>query len=141
MNRTKRTLLNTVCSLAMALTVTASAHAQSSPLSANIPFNFKLGDATFRSGKYTIQTMLNSTALLIRSVDDPKASAISLANQAPSPAKPRSSRLVFKTYGDQYFLSTVEWSGGPYREVPRSKVEIELAKRTREPKRLEVAIK
>jgi hypothetical protein len=140
MNRSKRTLLNSFCSLAIALAVAASAYAQSAPLSANIPFNFKVGDTTFNSGKYTIETLSNGTALVIRS-DDRKASAITLANQASGPANQRSSRLVFKSYGDQYFLSTVEWSGGPYREVPPSKTEIELAKRAPEPKRLEVAVK
>jgi hypothetical protein len=140
MNRTKRTLLNSFCSLAIALTVAASAHAQSAPLSANIPFNFKVGDTTFNSGKYTIEAMSNGNALVIRS-DDRKAAAITLANQAAGPATQRSSRLVFRTYGNLYFLSTVEWSGGPYREVPPSKTEIELAKRAPEPKRLEVAIK
>jgi hypothetical protein len=141
MNRTKRTFLNTFCSLAMALAVTASAHAQSSPLSANIPFNFKVGDTSFRSGRYTIET-LNGVALVIRSLEDRKAVAITIANAAPSPVNQRSSRLVFKTYGsDQYFLSTVEWSGGPYRQLTPSKTEIELAKRIPEPKRLEVAVK
>jgi hypothetical protein len=140
MNRTKRTFLNSFCSLAIALTVAASVHAQNAPLSANIPFNFKVGDITFSSGMYTIDTIQNGGALVIRSYDR-KTGAITLANQASGPAAQRSSRLVFRTYGNQYFLSKVEWSGGPYREVSPSKTEIELAKRAPEPKRLEVAIK
>jgi hypothetical protein len=141
MNRTPRKFLKIFCSLAMALAVAASAHAQSAPLSANIPFNFKVGDTSFSSGTYTIQT-LNDSALLIRSADNRNASAITLANAASAPYPQRSSRLVFKTYGrDQFFLSTVEWSGGPYREIPPSKTEIELAKKVLEPKKLEVAIK
>jgi hypothetical protein len=138
MNRTKRMLLNSFSSLAIALTVAASAHAQNAPLSANIPFNFKVGDTAFNSGKYTIEMLQNGIAMVIRS-DDRKASAITLANQASAPATRRSSRLVFRNYGDQYFLSTVEWSGGPYRELSPGKTEIELAKRVPEPKRLEVA--
>jgi hypothetical protein len=141
MNRTKKTFLNIFCPLAMALAIAASAHAQSAPLSANIPFNFKVGDTSFSSGTYTIQT-LNSSALVIRSADNRNASAIALANAASAPYPQRSSRLVFKTYGgDQFFLSTVEWSGGPYRELLPSKAEIELAKTLRQPKKLEVAIK
>jgi hypothetical protein len=139
MNRTKRTFLNIICSLAMAVAVAASAHAQNAPLSANIPFNFKVGDTSFSSGTYTIET-LNGAALLIRSADR-KASAFTLANAASAPYPQRSSRLVFKSYGDQFFLSTVEWSGGPYREISPSKTEIELAKKVREPKKLELAIK
>ena len=140
MNRTKRTFLNIFCSLAMAFAVAASAHAQNAPLSANIPFNFKVGDTSFSSGTYTIET-LNGTVLLVRS-SDRKASAFTLANAAPAPYRQRSSRLVFKSYGgDQFFLSTVEWSGGPYREISPSKTEIELAKKVRETKKLELAIK
>jgi hypothetical protein len=139
MNRTKSTFLNIFCSLAMAFAVAASVHAQNAPLSANIPFNFKVGDTSFSSGTYTIET-LNSSALLVRSADR-KASAFTLANAAPAPSTQRSSRLVFKSYGDQYFLSTVEWSGGPYREISPSKTEIELAKKVREPKKLELATK
>jgi hypothetical protein len=126
MNRTKKTFLNIFCPLAMALAIAASAHAQSAPLSANIPFNFKVGDTSFSSGKYTIQ-MLSSEALVIRSADSRNASAIAIANAASAPYPQRSSRLVFKSYGDQFFLSTVEWSGGPYRELLPSKAEIELA--------------
>jgi hypothetical protein len=141
MNRTKSTFLNIFCPLAMALAIAASAQAQSEPLSANIPFNFKVGDTSFTSGTYTIQT-LNGSALVIRSADNRNASAIALANAASAPYPQRSSRLIFKSYGsDQFFLSTVEWSGGPYRELLPSKAETELAKKAREPKKLEVAIK
>jgi hypothetical protein len=141
MNRTKDTFRNIFCPLAMALAIAASAHAQSAPLSANIPFNFKVGDTSFSSGKYTIQT-LSGSALVIRSADSRNASAIAIANAASAPYPQRSSRLVFKSYGrDQFFLSTVEWSGGPYRERLPSKAETELAKKAREPKKLEVAIK
>ena len=140
MNRTKSTFLNIFCPLAMALAIAASAHAQSAPLSANIPFNFKVGDTSFSSGKYTIQT-LSSSALVIRSADNRNATAIAISNAASAPYTQHSSRLVFKSYGDQFFLSTVEWSGGPYRELLPSKAETELAKKAREPKKLEVAIK
>ena len=139
MNRTKTTFFRIFCSLPMALAIAASAHAQSAPLSANIPFNFKVGDTSFSSGKYTIET-LNSAALVIRSADR-KASVVTLANAASAPYTQRSSRLVFKSYGDQYFLSTVEWSGGPYREISPSKAEIELAKKVQQPKKLELATK
>ena len=141
MNRTKNTFLNIFCPLSMALAIAASAHAQSAPLSANIPFNFKVGDTSFSSGKYTIQT-LSGSALVIRSADNRNATAIAIANAASAPYPQRSSRLVFKTYGgDQFFLSAVEWSGGPYRELLPYKAETELAKKAREPKKLEVAIK
>jgi hypothetical protein len=140
MNRTKTTFFRIFCSLPMALAIAASAHAQSAPLSANIPFNFKVGDTSFSSGKYTIET-LNSAALVIRSADR-KASVVTLANAASAPYPQRSSRLLFRSYGgDQFFLSTVEWSGGPYREISPSKAEIELAKKVQQPKKLELAIK
>jgi hypothetical protein len=125
--------------IAIAVTVSLTASAQRAMLTAEIPFDFTVGDTSLSSGHYSIQ-MLDSAALIIRSTSG-KSAMITLSNSAAGPNTPRSSRLVFKSYGNQYFLSTVEWEGGPYRALVPSKLETELAKRVPSPKSLEVATK
>ena len=133
---TKMKLFSTI---ALSLVLAAGVYAQQRALSADIPFDFNVGDTTLSGGKYTVE-MLSDSALVVRSVDREKRAVITLSNAA-TPKDPNSTKLVFRVYGNQYFLSTIEWEGGPYRELPPANLEIQLAKRVPEPKRLEIAIK
>lgn len=87
----------------------ASVQAQSGRLlAANIPFNFYVKDRAFPAGPYTVEPIQvgGSDALRIQSADGhitafvPVRCSRARANQVVS-------TLVFKRFGEQYFLSQV----------------------------------
>jgi len=113
--------------LSMAI-VAVSARAQaSSPLLANIPFQFVVRDQTLPAGEYRIEQLSSNSVLLIRSTDGHTSTIVmtmaALANDWQSESK-----LVFNRYGDQYFLSQI-WTAGNKsgRELYKSPRETELA--------------
>ena len=112
--------------LAMFLLAAGSLYAQvSSPVKANIPFDFTAGSLDLPAGEYTIGSMENPVTLLIRG-EGMRASFLgSHGDQANG--LPLSSKLVFHRYGDRYFLSQI-WVQGEKRgsELPMTKVEKEL---------------
>jgi len=113
--------------LSMAI-VAVSARAQAgSPLLANVPFQFVVGDQTLPAGEYRIERMLsgNPKVLLIRSTDGRAHRTVTmevLANDW------QESKLIFNRYGNHYFLSQI-WTQGDNsgRELFKSQRETELA--------------
>jgi hypothetical protein len=102
--------------------------AQSSRLTANIPFAFHVGRDTLPAGKYRVREIVGSAVQLL-SVTGDRAAAI---NTLPIwNADGRVSKLVFNRYGNDYFLSEVHWRGtGSARSLVKSPIELELAKTT-----------
>ena len=112
--------------LAMFLLAAGSLYAQvSSPVKANIPFDFTAGNVDLPAGEYTVETTGTLGNLLIRGQGTPGMFLPSDAAQANRAAA--SSKLVFHRYGDRYFLSQI-WEQGEVRgsELPMMKVEKEL---------------
>lgn len=119
----------------------STAQAQTSPtlnLTANIPFDFKVGDKTFPAGEYIV-SCLNPTApskvLQIRSKLG-TASAMLQTNSVNGLSQDKG-RLVFHRYGDQYFFAQAWMAAeGIGMQAPRAKASkaLELAgeKRTTE---------
>jgi len=94
----------------------ASVLAQS-PLHANIPFDFTVGNQTFAAGEYRVAPV--GQCLRIQAVNRPSTSML-IMTQAGSPGVTTSARssLTFNRYGDRYFLSRVaapqlEWDLAP----------------------------
>jgi hypothetical protein len=102
--------------------------AQSSRLTANIPFAFHVGRDVLPAGKYNVREIVGSAVQLL-SVTGDRAAAISTIPIWN--ADGRVSKLVFNRYGNDYFLSEVHWRGtSSARSLVKSPVELELAKTT-----------
>ena len=118
------TMLSLVVGLALAATVvSANGQTKSHAVTANIPFDFIVGDKTLPSGKYVVSAVTDNGAGLRISSRDGKASAIRFSLSVAEKSKNRSARMVFHRYGQQYFLAEV-WSGEEYgRELMQCKKE------------------
>ena len=98
---------------------------------ANIPFDFKIGNATLAAGQYEVGQVVtagNDTMLAIRSLDGHKNIMVK-TSAAGTTKGTRENKLVFRRYGDQYFLSQV-WTQGKTLELPVSHREREMARST-----------
>jgi predicted GNAT superfamily acetyltransferase len=124
----KNTLCRITGILALAfLATTQVARAQETVL-ANIPFAFTAGQMTLPAGEYRVQKLTNdSSPLLIRSTDGNGASIV-MTFAASANAPQDKSKLVFRRYGNRYFLAQV-WTAGSARgrELPKSAKEKEQA--------------
>jgi hypothetical protein len=107
-----------------------SAQGQSlaSRLTANIPFDFIVGNKTLTAGEYSIgraQAASGDTVILISSADQ-SAHVLSLTNPVQTWKPKGKGTLVFHRYGDQYFLFQV-WPAGANtgRVLPKSRREIQ----------------
>jgi hypothetical protein len=96
-------------------TVVVSAHAKThSTLVLNVPFQFTVGDRLLLPGTYRFEQLLDSAPglniIAIRSSDGGTyQAAVTTTTQAST--VPHASRLVFKRYGNSFFLSQV-WTKG-----------------------------
>jgi len=104
----KYTSLKTIAMLGLFIVlavITASAQT-GSRIEASIPFDFAAGETNLKAGNYTVKR-ISKDALQLRNAQT-KTSVIVMAplviqqtrNDAPE-------RLVFKLYGNEYFLSQV----------------------------------
>jgi hypothetical protein len=105
-------------------TAVATANGQSKhKLTAQVPFEFIVGDKTLDAGQYQVSEVgVASDALAIKGADS-KNSAIQLARTTAS-HQSKAARLVFRRYGNTSFLSQV-WEGGEEigRQLPKSSQE------------------
>lgn len=104
----------------------ASVAAQSgSRVVVSIPFDFAVGEKTLSAGEYTIKTVSrnSSQAVLIQSADGSE-SVVTITNRVEARDPQAKSKVLFRQYGDKYFLSQV-WTKGSAagRELPRSQAE------------------
>jgi hypothetical protein len=135
MNRLRSSLLG----LGLLLAVSA-AEAQEPRVKANIPFDFVLGNQVLSAGEYKVITQgSGNEAILIRS-DDGKAVALSLTYACTSLKPSDKTKLIFHTFGGRYFLSQI-WTEGNTRgrQVPRSSIEVQLAKNNQAPEEFVLA--
>ena len=112
------------------LMATASVYAQTIRVRAEIPFNFVVTGGTLPSAEYTIQSNQSIDHLLTLSSAGQK-SIVFLANPCLS-LKARKvsgeSKLVFRRYGDQYFLSEIWMEGSSVGyQLRKSRHELEMA--------------
>jgi hypothetical protein len=123
--------------IVITVVLVTTSFAQSPRLSADIPFDFNVGDVKMSSGRYTVKA-LSATTLLVKSTDSGKW-VVSLSDAATTPADLKSAQLVFTQYGDRIFLSAVDWAKGLSRELPRTKLEIQAARNARTRQRFQVS--
>ena len=96
-------------------TVVVSAHAKThSTLVLNVPFQFTVGDRLLLPGTYSFEQLLDSAPglniIAIRSSDGGTYQA-AVTTTTRAFIVPHVSRLVFKRYGNSFFLSQV-WTKG-----------------------------
>lgn len=121
----------------------ASAQTPGHTLMANVPFEFSVGDKTLPAGDYSI-SRLNGDGSALRISNQESNQSTSRLTQAKQAAQPReNSVLVFRRYGDQYFLAQV-WLVGERegRELVKSarekSLENEIAKNNAQPETVTV---
>jgi hypothetical protein len=118
----------TLFGLGLLLAVSA-VHAQEAGVKANIPFDFVAGNEVLPAGEYVVTPEGSShQVILIRSTDN-KAAKFATAFGCSSSRPSDQTKLVFHTLGGHYYLYQV-WSRGydQGRELPKSKMEVQLAK-------------
>jgi hypothetical protein len=135
-------------SLCLMLTVVSVQAQWGSKIEVTVPFDFQVGTQKLSAGEYTVQQLSRNSMLLV-SADGQARSIIStprMAGAGPT-AKDAKEKLVFKKYGDQYFLSQV-WvtRGAGGRELYQSDAErkaareMKLANNADKPQRIEVEV-
>jgi hypothetical protein len=112
--RFKSLSIATVMLLWMTTAVVPASAKTHSTLVLNVPFQFTVGDRLLLPGTYSFEQLLDSAPglniIAIRSRDGGTYQA-AVTTTTHATAVPRSSRLVFKRYGNSFFLSQV-WTKG-----------------------------
>jgi len=100
-------------------------------VSADVPFNFVVGNKEFKAGKYSVGRLPSGSAfdtLIIRSVDGNEAANFN-TNNIYGKGEPQA-KLVFHRYGNQYFLAQVfDGDSEQGSALLKSKAEREAAKK------------
>ncbi len=110
--------------LALVSAVTsASAQTSSRIVSADVPFSFIVGEQHLPAGKYIVAATTNTGDTLLVKSRDARASAMRLSNSLEGRRGEASVKLVFRRYGQRYFLGEV-WGGDSIgRQLIKSKQE------------------
>lgn len=126
-----QTLKRLIMPSVLIMLLAASSYAQSGQqYTVTIPFNFCVSGKTLPPGQYTVgrSTQNSAEGLAIRGTDG-HAGAFALTRGIQTGEIQEQSKLVFRRYGDQYFLGEVWISGrSTGRELPSSRTERELAR-------------
>jgi hypothetical protein len=110
------------------LLAAGSAFAQSGQVRANVPFDFVVNKVTLPAGAYSITTEGGGNEILVIRGLENHSVRLANANAVETLKAPTQSKLVFRRYGNRYFLSQV-WSVNSDRgmEIPKSSLESEIA--------------
>ena len=105
----KKHALMAVTMLSLVMVAVTSVNAQSSSrfIKVTIPFDFAIRDKTLPAGEYIVRraSSVKPEALLITSVDG--GSVYILTSDVRAMTAQSESKLVFRQYGDRYFLSQI----------------------------------
>ena len=96
---------------------------------ASIPFDFQVGNRKASAGDYTVRSLNDDESALL--VSNGRESVIVLTNTASGRGGGGHARLVFRKYGDQYFLAAVWGDDSSGRALQESKRECSLRKEMR----------
>lgn len=123
------TMLAAIITIALA-TAVVSANAQNRvTVSADIPFEFTVGDTKLPAGSYRVRATSDAGDVLLISNDSGKGSVLRLAREIRD-RNHKGVSLMFRRYGDQNFLSVV-WTGQTGQAINKSSrqksIERELA--------------
>jgi len=110
------------------LLAAGSAFAQTIDVKGDVPFNFIVNKATVPAGQYELKSLSGDGKTLTLRGPDGKPVGIFSSIRAESLKASDKTKLVFKRYGDRYFLSQI-WVAGERAgcQLPMSAREKELA--------------
>ncbi|MBL8191939.1 MAG: hypothetical protein JNK38_28265 [Acidobacteria bacterium] len=116
-----------VCCLALTLTSVTSASTFGFRIKADIPFDFQIGKKKMPKGDYIIESVGSSGTVLIRREKGGKA--VNVMTVVDKHTDKHKSKLVFRRYGDQYFLARI-WDGSSESvlKIEKSSAEKKVAK-------------
>jgi len=124
-----------------AATLSASLHAQTMDMKASIPFDFRIGNAAFPSGEYSVR---NSGGVLsvAKITGDRKSGIFMTVGDDHQKTSTGMGTLEFHRYGDAYYLSKV-WTpeSSTARALPKTPRELELASHIGMPGTASVALR
>ncbi|HWQ33485.1 MAG TPA: hypothetical protein VNQ79_11575 [Blastocatellia bacterium] len=127
----KKQILSIVATLSILVTLAVAGFAGlSTRVSASIPFDFMIGNKQLPAGKYTVERGNVYGTLVIRSTET-KGIAVFQTLEA-SGRNNTEAKLVFRRYGNQYFLAQVHDGLSTGSELIKSKAEREAARAGRD---------
>lgn len=109
--------------------VTANAQTLQYKVTANIPFDFTITDKKLPAGKYSIVRAQNSNGDLVLQISSADGQQLLSRLTIPVYARDAAKQgvLVFRQYGDEYFLYEIWPAGGQTgRAFPKSRAERDL---------------
>ena len=120
--------MNLVRVSVLALAAAAGVYAQSSPVRFDVPFDFEVSNKALKAGPYSV-SHAPSGIMIIRSMEG-TGSVMLIAGAVRTPHINTEAKMVFRKYGDRYFLSQVLRAGSHAgSSVPFSRREQEVATR------------
>ena len=125
----KKQALTLIGVLSLLLAVgSAWAQGHDQAVRANIPFKFVVNKQAMPAGEYEIGRFGNGGDVLLIHGVDTNTNMLVASNSAQSLNPADATKLIFKRYGDRYFLSQV-WIAGNRsgRQLPKSAHETEVA--------------
>ena len=136
---------STILSLVVTLMVKSVSAQSSHYFRVIVPFEFEISDKRFPAGEYIVRRVSSDRPqwLAITSVNAQTRQTV-LTHKIRNGTLQSESKLVFRRYGDQYFLSQI-WEDGDTdgHELPRSRGEADLqrlmAKNTANPEMVVVS--
>lgn len=123
-------ILTVVTALSLSITLSVAAFAGLAyRVKANIPFDFMVGGNKLPAGEYTVERMNQVGVLAIRSAETKSGVQFTTLN---GNSKDDTAKLVFRRYGNQYFLAKVQDGYSDGVELIKSKAEREAARAGRD---------
>ncbi len=106
----------------------AASFAQAVRMRVDVPFQFRAGNQALSAGEYTVTVDPATRRMTIRSVAGREQTSIPVMPRIAGNT-PDHSKLLFKRYGNTYFLREV-WTAADNwgQEIAPSKAEIEMAR-------------
>ena len=118
----------TMLSLVVMLAAGSVWAAAEEPFKINVPFEFSAGKQVLPAGEYVVRQVFGGSVVRIQAVEGDAIATVQ-THSVQSKSDQSKARLVFRRYGDQYFLSQVFGSNDiKGRELSRSRREREFAK-------------
>jgi len=116
-----------VCCLGFSSAIAASSSLFTFRIKADIPFDFQVGKKKMPKGDYIIESVGSSGTILIRKEKGGKA--VNVLTVIDKHTDKHKSRLMFRRYGDQYFLARI-WDGSSETvlKIEKSSAEKKVAK-------------
>lgn len=125
-----QTLKRLIMLSVLGVLTTVSAYAQAgNQFTVTIPFNFSVGGKALAPGQYHVgrSTQTSAEGLMLRGTDG-RAGAFVLTRRIKTGEVQQQSKLIFRRYGNQYFLAEVWISGASNgRGLPLSRSERQVA--------------